>query len=277
MGAKKIADFDPNWTFSDCNSSLNSPMALKLDESTARRYLKSSRSLSGRSLHLTFQGHGQGQIWLSLRPSVHAICLLLILWQSNHLWLSYSKFQIRPWKLIVKVMARVKSYAHNLRLRVQSICLLLFRGNRTIFGRDIAIPYMTLKSQGQCHGQGQILWSHLRLRVQSICLLLVSWQLDHFWLRYSEFHIWPWKFKVMAKLKFHGHIWGSEFNQYVRFLFHGNRTLFGWDIANSIFDLEKSRSRSRPRSNPMVTFEAQSSIDIFAFCFVAIRPFWAEI
>ena len=184
MWAKKFADFDPNWTFSDCNSSLNSPMDLKLDESTACRYRKSPRSLSGRSLHLTFQGHGQGQIWRSLRPSVHAICLLLILWQSNHLWLSYSKFQIWPWKFIVKVMAKVKSY---------------------------------------------------------------------------------------------GHIWGSEFNQCVCFLFRGNRTIFGRDIANSIFDLEKSRSRSRPMSNPMVTFEAQSSIDIFDFCFVAIRPFWAEI
>ena len=27
----------------------------------------------------------------------------------------------------------------------------------------------------------------------------------------------------------------------------------------------------------MVTFEAQISIDVFAFCFVAIRPFLAEI
>ena len=26
---QKIADFDPNWAFPDCNSSLNSPMALK--------------------------------------------------------------------------------------------------------------------------------------------------------------------------------------------------------------------------------------------------------
>ena len=26
---KKIADFDPSWAFQDCNSSLNSPMALK--------------------------------------------------------------------------------------------------------------------------------------------------------------------------------------------------------------------------------------------------------
>ena len=55
------------------------------------------------------------------------------------------------------------------------------------------IPYLTLKIQGQCHGQGHTLWSHLSPRVQSISLLFVSWQSDHFWLRYSKFHIWPWK------------------------------------------------------------------------------------
>ena len=55
------------------------------------------------------------------------------------------------------------------------------------------IPYLTLKIQGQGHGQGQTWWSHLSPRVQSICLLFVSWQSEHFWLRYSKFHIWPWK------------------------------------------------------------------------------------
>ena len=46
--------------------------------------------------------------------------------------------------------------------------------------------------------------------VQSIGLLFVSWQSDHFWLRYRKFHIWPWKFKVkvMAKVKPDGHMWG---------------------------------------------------------------------
>ena len=56
------------------------------------------------------------------------------------------------------------------------------------------IPYLTLKIQGQGHGQGQTRWLHLSPRVQC-------------------------------------------------FLFRGNRTIFGGDIANSIFDLEKSRSR----------------------------------
>ena len=100
-----------------------------------------------------------------------------------------------------------------------------------------------------------------------------------FWLRYSKFYIWPYKFKVkvMAKVKSDDHICALEFNRYVCFSFRGNRAIFGWDIANSIFDLEKSRSRSWSRSNPMVTFEHYSSIDMFAFRFVAIGPFLAEI
>ena len=111
------------------------------------------------------------------------------------------------------------------------------------------------KFKGQGYGQGQTYWSHLRPGVQSICLIFALWQSDHFWLRYRKFHIWPWKFKVMAKVKPDGHIWSLEFNRYVCFSFRGNRTIFGWDIGNSIFDLENSRSRSWPKSNPMVTFE----------------------
>ena len=86
----------------------------------------------------------------------------------------------------------------------------------------------------------------LRPGVQSICLLFVLRQSDHFWLRYSIFYIWPWKFKVkvMAKVKPDGHIWALEFNRYVCFSFRGNRTIFGWGIANSVFDLKNSRSRS---------------------------------
>ena len=60
--------------------------------------------------------------------------------------------------------------------------------------------------------------------------------------------------KVIVKVTPTGHTWGLEFNRYVCFSFRGNRTTFGWYIANSIFDLENSRSRSWSRSNPMVTF-----------------------
>ena len=56
----------------------------------------------------------------------------------------------------------------------------------------------------------------------------------------------------MAKVKPYGHIWALEFNRYICFSFRCNRTIFGWDIANSIFDLEKSRSRSQPKSNQVI-------------------------
>ena len=115
--------------------------------------------------------------------------------------LRYSYFKIWPWKSLVNTMHMVKGLGH--------------------------IWPWTFKDQGHC--QGQTWWSHLMPKDQSICLLFVSWQSDHFGLRYSKLNIWPWK------------------------------------------------SRSWPRSNPLVTFEALSSIDMFAFRFVAIGPFWAEI
>ena len=124
------------------------------------------------------------------------------------------------------------------------------------------------------------------LEFKSICLPFISWKSDHFWLRCSKFHIWPWKFKVkvIAKVQSDGHIWGLELNRSVCSSFRGNWTIFGRDIANSIFDLENSSSRSwprsnliLPRSNLMVTFDVLRSIDMFAFHFVAIAPFLAEI
>ena len=151
----------------------------------------------------------------------------------------------------VKVMVKVRPIGHISELEFNWYVCFSFRGNRTTFGWDIANSIFDLEFiQGQGHGQGQTRWSHLSPIVQSICLLFVSWQSDHFWLRYSKFHIWPWKFKVkvMAKVKPDGHIWALEFNRYLCFSFRGNRAIFGGDIANSIFDLEKSRSRSRSRS-----------------------------
>ena len=101
---------------------------------------------------------------------------------------------------------------------------------------------LTLKIQGRGQGQSQSHWSYLRPRVQSICLLFISWLLDKFLLRYSKFHIWPWKFKEGQA---HGQIqWCLEFNQYICFLFSGNQTILGWDRAKFHFHLEHSRSRS---------------------------------
>ena len=187
----------------------------QLDESTARRQLKSPRSLSGRSIHLTLVTKWSWS-W-SWMTYCHPLCAMSI----SPPILRYRYFKIWPWKSMVKVMCVVKGSKVKVMVKV--------------------------KPDGHIWGLG----------VQSICLLFVSWQSDHFWLRYSKFYIWPWKLKVkvMEKFKPDDHIWALESHRYVCFSFRGNRTIFGWDIANSIFDLVKSMSRSWPRSNPMVTFE----------------------
>ena len=86
--------------------------------------------------------------------------------------------------------------------------------------------------------------------------------IGHIWglryrLRYRKFHIWPWNSRPRSwpRSNLMVNFEALEFNWYVCFSFCGNRTILGWDMANSIFDLENSRSRSWPRSNLRITFE----------------------
>ena len=169
----------------------------QLDESTARRQLKSPRSLSGRSIHLT----------------------LVTKWSWSWSWMTYC----------------------------HPLCAM-----------SMALPFWDTAASKFDHENPwsrSCVWSKVKVM----------------------FDLHNSKVKVMVKVKPNGHIWGLEFNRYVCFSFRGNRTNFGWDIGNFIFDLENSRSRSWPRSNLMVTFEAWSSIDMFVFLFVANRPFLAQI
>ena len=182
----------------------NGVHSTKLDESTARWHLKSPRSLSGRSLNLT----------------------LVTKWSRSWSWITYSNPLCS-----MSISPPILRYS--------------YPWSKPCVWSKVKVTF-DLKIHGQGHSQGQTYWSHLRPRVQSIYLLFVWWQSDHFWLRYSKFHIWPWKFKVkvMAKVKPDGHIWDLKFNQYVCFSFGGNRTIFGWDIANSIFDTGKAWHRT---------------------------------
>ena len=147
----------------------------KLDESMARRQLKSPQSLPGRSIHLT----------------------LVTKWSWSWLWMTYCHL-----------------------LCAMSISPPILRYNYFKFDNEN------------------------------------PWSRSSVWSKFKViFDLQNSKVKVMVKFKPIGHIWGLEFNWYVCFLFRGNLTILGWDIANSIFDLENSRSRSWPKSNPMVTFE----------------------
>ena len=102
------------------------------------------------------QDYGQGQThWSHLRPGLQSICFLFVSWQSGHFWLRYRKFHIWPWKFKVKVMAKVKPDGHIWALESNRYIYFSFRGNRTIFGWDIAIPYVTLKNLGQDHNENR--------------------------------------------------------------------------------------------------------------------------
>ena len=58
------------------------------------------------------------------------------------------------WKVKV-VMAKVKPDGHNWGLEFNQHVCFSFCGNRTIFGWDIAIPYLTLKNPGQGHDENR--------------------------------------------------------------------------------------------------------------------------
>ena len=165
------------------------------------------------------------------------MCLLFVLWQSDHFWQRYNQFCIWPWKFKVKVMAKVKPDGHIWSREINRYVCFLFCGNRTIFGWDIANS--TLKIQGQVHGQGQTRWSHLQPRAQSMCLLLVSWQSDHFWLRYSQFDIWPWKFKVKVTTKIDQNIISYSIGQ-------GQQSCQKWKKSKKLFKSYRVDKNLRP-------------------------------
>ena len=193
----------------------------KLDESTARRQLKSPGHYLVDPYTWSRSPNGHGHEWPTATPFVQ--------WQSAlPFWdTAISKFDHEnPWSRScvwskvkatfdlqnskVKVMVKVKPIGHIWGLEFNQYVCFSFRGNRTTFGWDIGNSIFDLEN------------SRSRSRPRS---------------------------NLMATFE------ALDFNRYVCFSFRGNRTIFGRDIANSIFDLENSRSRSWPRSNLMVTFE----------------------
>ena len=100
---------------------------------------------------------------------------------------------------------------------------------------------LTMKIHGQGHVCGQWSKSRLTFKIQGSRLLSRSNPLVTF------------------------EAWNSIDMFAFRFVAIG--PLFGWDKGHSIFDLENSRSNSRPRSNLMATFEALEFIryDCFSF------------
>ena len=120
---------------------------IKLDQSTTRRQLKSPRSLSGRSIHLTLVT----KLSWSWMTYCHPLCKMSI----GPPILRYSYFKIWPrrsmvkvvcvvkgqghvWPTKFKVMVKVRPTGHIWGLEFNRYVCFSFRGNRTIFGGDIA-------------------------------------------------------------------------------------------------------------------------------------------
>ena len=64
-------------------------------------------------------------------------------------------------------------------------------------GKTIRYLFYAISSCVHHFDQSQNWWPG----VQLICSFFDSWQLDNFWLRYSKFHVWPWKFQVKVMMK----------------------------------------------------------------------------
>ena len=142
-------------------------------------------------------------------------------------------------------MAKVKSDGHIRDLEINWFVCILFQGNRANFGWDIA---NSLVGHGEGHGEGQIRWSHLRPRLQAICLLFVSWQSDHFWLRYSKFHIWPWIVKVKVTTKI-------DQNLIREYIGQGQQSCQKWKKSKKFFKSYRVNKKLRPVAAPAVAYE----------------------
>ena len=179
---------------------------LQLDESTARRQLKSPPALCGRSIHLTWSqnGHGHGHEWPTATSFVQCQSALPFwdtdiskfdhenLWSRSCVWSKVKvTFELQNSK--VKVMVKVKPIGQIWGLELNLYVCFSFLGNRTTFGWDIRNSIFDLEEKVMVLAKGKLDGHIWGLEVQSICLLFVSWQSDHFWLRYSKFYIWPWK------------------------------------------------------------------------------------
>ena len=183
----------------------------------AGRHLKSPRSFSDKSLHLTLVTVINDR----LTP------LLFNVNRPSHSWdTAISKFDLaNPWsRPCVRSKFKATLWAQ------ETIDSLSFRFR--LIGPAIPeiqqFQTLTMKIQDQVHDQGQSGWVILKSNVQPLHLFFVSWQLDRFFMRFSLFDSWPWKLKVnaMAKVKPDGHIWGLVFIRCVWFLFRGHRDHF---------------------------------------------------
>ena len=153
--------------------------------STARRRLKSPRSLSGTSAHTTMvtsQYHGHE--W--------ATNILFVPCQSATPFLIQSYFRLWPWNSKVKVMGVVKGQGHTIGPVSYQLTSFSFHINQTNNSWDRAILKFDLETSkvkvtSEVNGQGHTLYP---VCTQPMHFLFVSHQSDQPFLRYGQNSVW---------------------------------------------------------------------------------------
>ena len=125
--------------------------------STARRRLKSPRSLSGTSAHLTMVAlvNNTSHEWVTL--------ILFVSCQSTAPFLRYSNFRLWPWNSKVKVMGVVMGQCHTVSPVSYQLTSFSFYINQTNNSLDTAISKFDLETSkvnvmSEVKGQGHILY-----------------------------------------------------------------------------------------------------------------------
>ena len=154
---------------------------IKLDESTAHRHLKSPRSLSARSLHLTLVTKWSWS-WMTYSHPLYSIAIGPPILRCSYTWSrpcvwSKVKFTFDLENSNVMVMVKVKPDGNIQRLEFNRYVCFSFRGKPFFVSRSRSWPRSNLM---------------VTFEALSSFTMFASWQSDHFLLKYSKFHIWPW-------------------------------------------------------------------------------------
>ena len=123
---------------------------------------------------------------------------------------------------------------------------------------------LTLKLQGQGHGCGQRAFIQLQLaqyHINSLPFHFTSIRPTIPEIVISKFDFETSKVKVISEVKGQGHILYPVPNRCTSFSFHINQTNHSWDIAEIVFDLEKTHSEFLKKICQNKSFQ----------CFVVIR------
>ena len=159
----------------------------KLDMSTARRHLKSPRSLSGTSTH----------------PTMVTQVNIMVMngWLTIFLSLSIGR-PIPEMKLFQTLTLKLQGQGHGFGQRARSYnrpsiilthFLYISHQSDQQFRRWSYFENLPWNIQGQGHERGQRSRSHIVSSIQPMHFLFVSQQSDQLFLRYGQNSVWPWK------------------------------------------------------------------------------------